>query len=277
MKEKFIENKQGKVYYWISDTWDKNKKTMFFLHGLTADHTMFWYQYRHYEKDYNIITWDAPAHGKSRPYSNFSYEDAAHTLKKILDKQQVTSVIMVGQSMGGFLTQAFLKRYPAFAEAFIAIDTTPYGEQYYSKMDKWWLRQVEWMAYCYPVKLMKDAIAKQVSVTKEGYENMLSMLAAYDKRELCHLMGIGYAGFLEDNANIKIECPTLLLLGEKDRTGTVKKYNHMWAKETGFPLIIISKAAHNSNVDNYEMVNAEIDKFLAKEIYSDKMKNEYKK
>ncbi|MCM1057744.1 MAG: hypothetical protein NC517_09070 [Firmicutes bacterium] len=86
--------------------------------------------------------------------------------------------------------------------AFVAIDTTPYGDMYYSKSDKWWLRQIEWMSYLYPFNAMKKALAKQVSVSKKGYENMLSMLSPYTKKELCHLMGIGYAGFLKDNSNV---------------------------------------------------------------------------
>ena len=33
------------------------------------------------------------------------------------------------------------------------------------------------------------------------------MVSVYDKNELCHLMAIGYAGFMEDNCNIIINCP----------------------------------------------------------------------
>ena len=89
---------------------------------------------------------------------------------------------------------------------------------------------------------------------------MLSMLSVYDKKELCHLMGIGYAGFLDDNCNLDISCPVLLLLGEKDRTGKVKLYNKMWSKQPGN--IIVENAGHNSNVDNPVVVNQEIEKFV---------------
>ncbi|MFR3038957.1 MAG: alpha/beta fold hydrolase [Agathobacter rectalis] len=101
-----------------------------------------------------------------------------------------------------------------------------------------------------------------MSVSKDGYENMLSMLSPYTKRELCHLMGIGYAGFLNDNSDLNIKCPVIILLGDKDKTGKVQSYNKWWAKNTGFPLIIIKNAAHNSNVDNPKDVNCEIKKFI---------------
>lgn len=75
-------------------------------------------------------------------------------------------------------------------------------------------------------------------------------------------MGIGYAGFLDDNRICEISCPVLLLVGEKDHTGKVKAYNRKWAKRTGYPLIWIPDAAHNSNVDNPIAVNEKIMCFI---------------
>lgn len=262
MREKWIDRKEGKVYYWLSDVWEENRKTVVFLHGLTADHTMFEKQYSFFDGSYNIVAWDAPAHGKSRPYRDFTYQNAVEVLKQILDQHEINSVIMVGQSMGGYIAQSFLQRYPSVVLAFVAIDTTPYGNQYYSGLDKWWLRQIEWMSYLYPFRAMKKAIAKQVSVSKNGYENMLSMLSPYTKKELCYLMGVGYAGFLNDNSDLNINCPVVILLGNQDKTGKVQKYNRLWAENTGFPLIMIKNAAHNANVDNPEAVNREIEKFI---------------
>lgn len=240
----------------------RRKKTIVFLHGLTADHTMFDKQCDYFSGHYNIVVWDAPAHGKSRPYKEFTYPNAVDALKQILDAHKINVAIFVGQSMGGYIAQSFISRYPTMVSAFVAIDTTPYGDRYYSKSDKWWLRQIEWMAYLYPFRAMKKAIAKQVSVTKNGYENMVSMLSPYTKKELCHLMGIGFAGFLNDNINLDIKCPVLILLGDKDKTGKVQSYNRVWAKNTGFPLVMIKNAAHNSNVDNPEAVNHEIERFI---------------
>lgn len=262
MGEKFVKSLRGKVFYWISDKWDKKKQTVFFLHGLTADHTMFEMQVEYFSEKYNVIVWDAPAHGKSRPYTEFSYANAVEELDNILVENAIDKVILVGQSLGGYFSQSFIRSYPQKVTAFVGIDTTPYGEIYYSKLDKWLLRQVEWMAHLYPYEMMKRAIAKQVSVTDYGYINMLSMLGQYSKNELCHLMGIGYAAFLDDNTDMNIECPVLILLGENDKTGKVQQYNKAWAKKTRYPLIIIKNAAHNANVDNPMEVNNAIEAFL---------------
>lgn len=81
MQQAILECKKGSVYYWYTNI-DFTKRTVFLLHGLTANHAMFDKQIEFLSGKYNVIVWDAPAHGKSRPYSNFSYEDAAVVMYK---------------------------------------------------------------------------------------------------------------------------------------------------------------------------------------------------
>ena len=263
MEEQILQTEKGDVFYWRSDHWDTGKETVFFLHGLTADHSMFDDQVAAFEEEYNLLTWDTPAHGRSRPFETFDFGDTAEYMKSILDQHSVNRVVFVGQSLGGFLAQSFIKRYSERVKGFVSIDSTPYGFVYYSKSDIWILKQVEWMAHLYPLQWMKRAMAKQVSTTQKAYDNMMQMLSPYRKNELCHLMGLGYAGFLEDNCDLQISCPVLLILGEKDKTGKVVQYNKAWTEQTGYPLKIIGGAAHNANVDQPQEVNACIHDFLS--------------
>ncbi|MCM1327873.1 MAG: alpha/beta hydrolase [Ruminococcus sp.] len=262
MTRKTVALADGRVVYYVSDNWKNGGDVLVFLHGLTANHTMFERQFEYFEDKYNIIAWDAPAHGESRPFADFTYPKSAEILKKIFDENGVTAAVLAGQSMGGYIAQSFIKRYPENVGAFIGIDTTPFGEGYYSKSDIFWLKRIEPLARLYPAGIMKKAIAKQVSVTEKGRGNMLSMLEPYGRDELCRLMGIGYAAFIEDNCDLKIPCPVLIILGEKDKTGKMQSYCKEWARRTDYPLKIIKNAAHNSNVDNPDDVNKAIEDFI---------------
>ncbi|MCM1524095.1 MAG: alpha/beta hydrolase [Ruminococcus sp.] len=264
MRESFIETADGRVYYFLSEKWLENAVTVIFLHGMTADHTMFEDQYGYFGKAYNIIAWDAPAHGRSRPFKDMTYPKAAKILADIMDLCSIRSAFIAGQSMGGYIAQSFIMRYPERVRGFIGIDTTPYGDGYYSPSDIFLLRRIEPLARLYPLNVLKKAMAKQVCVTSKGRENMLAMLSPYGKDELCRLMGMGYAAFLDDNRPLSIPCPVLIILGEKDRTGKVKSYCRQWAKRTGYPIEIIKNACHNSNADNPEAVNRVIDDFINK-------------
>lgn len=80
MKEKVITTDSGSVHYWLSDCFDNDKPTLFFLHGMTGDHSMFQEQTEYFFDKYNLVLWDAPAHGKSRPFEDFTYEKAANII-----------------------------------------------------------------------------------------------------------------------------------------------------------------------------------------------------
>lgn len=266
MKEKSIITEHGTVFYWISDKWKEEKKTIFFFPGLTADHTMFKAQFDCFDGSYNLIAWDAPCHGRSRPYDEFSFEDTTKVILEIMNENHVEDIICVGQSFGGYHIQALIARHPEKVMAFIGIGTSPYGEIYYSKSDIFWLKQVEWMGMCYPINSLKKAAAKGAACTEAAYSNMMSMIAPYKKREYCHLMQIAYNALLKDNRDLEISCPVLITYGEYDRTGKVRQYCKMWHEQTNYPLQVIKNAGHNANVDNPEEMNRIIKKFFDEKV-----------
>lgn len=262
MARHWLDTSRGRVAYWISRPEEEPARCLVFLHGLTADHTLFERQLPAFREKHTIVVWDAPGHGISRPYQDFSYANCVGDLKAILDREQIDSCVMIGQSMGGYLVQSFLLRWPERVEGFVAIDSCPYGEQYYSKSDRWWLKQVGWMCGLFPHKLLVECVASSCTKTKYARQNMRQALSVYSKRELCDLMGAGYREFLKENQDMAISCPVLALVGDSDRTGKVLQYNRMWIDHEGIALKIIPYAAHNSNADNPEMVNWAIQRFL---------------
>ena len=131
--EKYLKTDSSNIYYQVPKEFDNDKHTIFFLHGMTADHTMFKEQYEYFKEKYNVILWDAPAHGKSRPYKDFTYEKCSLAIKKIFEIHNIKNAVYIGQSMGGFIVQSVIKRFPSLVKGFVSIDSTPYGNVYYSK------------------------------------------------------------------------------------------------------------------------------------------------
>ena len=261
MDSRILLTERGPVHYWVSHV--EGAPALVLLHGLTADHTLFAKQFEAFEGKFTLLAWDAPAHGASRPYDGFDYSLAAEHLRAILDIEGIAHATFIGQSMGGFIAQGFLANNPAYGDGFIAIDTCPLGESYYSASDRWWLGHVEALVRCYPLGILRAAMVRACARTPWARENMRTILAAYPKRELCHLMGIGFGGFLSYNSDVVVPCRTLLLLGELDRTGKVRGYNEAWHERTGYPLVVVKGAAHNANADQPEFVNAQIEAFVA--------------
>lgn len=227
---------------------------------------MFYPQIEYFGNDYNLLVWDAPAHGRSRPYCNFTYPDAVDRLHEILIKEHMDNIFILGHSAGGFVAQFFYWKYPKIVKGFMTIGTCPCMKSYFSKTDIFWLRQTEWMANLFPDKLLRKEMAIMCGVTKAGIENMTEMIEPYSKKELCHLMYLGFAGFVDELRDEKINCPVCLMVGEHDHTGKVRKYTEEWHKRDDFPLYIIGNAAHNANVDNPTAVNKVVENFIKESI-----------
>lgn len=115
-----------------------------------------------------------------------------------------------------------------------------------------------------PYSMLVKSIAKGATKTKYAYENLYNAASKLSKKEIIFIINMGYGGFLKRQETIKFDFPVLLVVGDGDNTGYVKKYNLKWAEHEGYPLKIISNAAHNSNVDNYEEFNIVTKKFLSK-------------
>lgn len=262
MEHKQINSKNGTVHYWISKNENPFAKCIVFTHGVTGNHMMFEKQVELFKADYTIITWDVPLHGLSEPYINFSYRQTAVELKKILDKEQIEKVILVGMSLGGYPSQMFADLYPDMVEGFVALGTTPFGLEYYSKSDLWWLKRVKLMARCIPNNMLRKSMAKSVSNTKYSYDKMIEMLEPLTKEKIIEQMNIAYGEFAVENKNMNFTFPVLILVGDRDKTGKIKQYCYAWSKKTGYPLKIVQNAAHFLNGDNPEQVNCEIEAFV---------------
>lgn len=262
MEHKVMKSKNGETHYWIKKSNKQNAKSIVFSHGLTANHSMFEKQTSYFSENYTILLWDVPLHGQSRPYEGFSYKQVAIELNHILEKENIAKVVLVGMSMGGYPSQMFASMFPNMVEGFVALDTTPFGINYYSKSDLWWLKQIKPMARWFPDRTLRKSMAKSVSKTQYSYDKMIEMLALLSKSQIIEQMGIAYGQFALENQNVIFDFPVLILLGDSDKTGKVRQYNEDWSKQTGYPLHIIQNAAHFSNGDNPEQVNAEIETFI---------------
>jgi pimeloyl-ACP methyl ester carboxylesterase len=257
-----LKTDRGAVCYWIERHGDPRAKCIVFTHGLTADHSMFERQTAYFCREYTVITWDVPLHGRSRPYQDFSYRHCAEDLLGILDRESIPKTILVGMSMGGYPSQAFAARWPERVEGFVALDTTPFGLGYYSRSDIWWLKHVAPLAKLYPDKILRRSMAKSVSRTKYARDKMTEMLAPHTREQIIEQMDIAYGGFIRENRDVSFSFPVLILVGEFDRTGKVRRYCEAWSEKEGYPLHIIRNAAHFSNADNPEQVNDEIRDFI---------------
>ena len=269
MIEKTFRTGLGTIHYWINDI-DSTQLTLVFLPGLTADNRLFEKQIEYFSGKYNCFVWDAPAHGKSRPFElKFSMEDMAKYLYDIFQVENISKPVLIGQSLGGYISQVFMEIFPYSASGFVSIDSCSLKRKYYT----WWelalLKRTKWMYMSFPWKLLLKLGIVGTSKTEYGRKIMKETWACYEKIEYCELSAYGsriFAESVEADKPYDIKCPILLLCGTNDNAGSAKSYNRRWAKQEGNNLVWLKGAGHNSNTDIPEKVNQLIDEFIQKEV-----------
>ena len=265
MHEKSFVIDSGAIHYWVSSCIE-GVPQLVFLPGLTADHRLFDRQISHFERRAECLVWDPPSHGASRPFTlNWDMDDLARMLHAILECEGFARPILVGQSMGGYIAQAFLDLFPGKAAGFVSIDSCPLAHEYYTAAELWALKRTRGLYLAIPWKLLRRIGSSGCATTEYGRTLMREMMSSYGKREYVDLAAHGFrtlAAAVEASRPYMIDCPALLICGEKDAAGSAKRYNRTWAKQTGLPLEWIAGAGHNSNTDAPDRVNALIERFV---------------
>lgn len=262
MLHKTIIGKRGTVYYWADGEGDQ---AIVFTHGATMNHGLFQYQMDYFSRHFRVISWDVPLHGQSKPYDDFSLQNAAHELVAILDAEQIDQAHLVGQSMGGYISQIAAAEHPERVHTITAVDSSPVQLSYYSALDRWLLSITPSLLSLYPYNYLINVISKQIALSAPAQAYALATLKTFTKAEIAHIMGAVYRGLLQyDHATLP--CPILIVYGEKDVTGKVRAYCDRWAEQEQREFTIISNAAHNANMDNPGEFNRALKEFLQKSL-----------
>ena len=268
MREKTFETPCGVIHYWVGEGPAKSGPALAFLPGLTADHRLFERQTAHFEGKYPLMVWDAPGHAASWPFDfSFDLGDKARWLDGILRREGLDAPVIIGQSMGGYVGQMFAQRFPGRMKGFIAIDSAPLQRRYVTALEIWLLKRMEPVYRHYPWKSLLKSGTNGVATTDYGRALMRDIMMTYDgdQARYAKLSGHGFrmlADAMEANLPYALDCPALLICGERDRAGSCKRYNRAWHRQTGIPIHWIAGAGHNSNTDAPDEVNRLIEAFV---------------
>ena len=267
MTEKKHETRCGTIHYWV-DKQNTSPITIIFLPGLTADHRLFEKQIEFFRRKYNILAWDAPAHAASWPFDfSFNLSDKAMWLNEIFVKEQIDYPVIVGQSMGGYVGQMYSQLFPEKLKGFISIDSAPLQRKYVTRLEIWLLKRMEPIYRYYPWKWLVRLGTNGVATSEYGRKLMHDIMMVYDGNQdrYAKISGHGYkmlAEAMEMNLPYEINCPALLICGEKDRAGSCIRYNKTWHINTRIPIRWIKNAGHNCNTDAPDIVNELIENFV---------------
>jgi pimeloyl-ACP methyl ester carboxylesterase len=103
-------------------------KTIVLIHGFGEDHTIWNNQVTHLQSNVKLIVPHLAGTGGSALYNHLSIESMATDVRAILTAENTDECMMLGHSMGGYITLAFAEQYPALLSSFGLIHSTAYAD-----------------------------------------------------------------------------------------------------------------------------------------------------
>ena len=234
---KFIEfESQGeklKMAYMDVQPNKPNGKSILLMHGKNFNGA-YWEETAKYlsKEGFRVIIPDQIGFGKSSKPAHFQYsfhELAANT-KRIIDQSNITKIIVLGHSMGGMVATRFTLMYPETVEKFIL--ENPIGlEDYilkvpFQSVDKWYKTELKtdfnsiknYQLNSYYDGKWKDAYTKWVNISAGWTLNSEYPRVAWNSALTYDMIYTQPVCYEFDKINV----PTLLIIGQRDRSAVGK-------------------------------------------------------
>jgi pimeloyl-ACP methyl ester carboxylesterase len=254
-----ILNRNGcPIHYWTGGKADA--QLVVFTHGATIDHHEWDATLPLVAENYRVLAWDVRGHGLSRP-GTFDFIEARADLLALLDTLGVQQASLVGHSMGGNLHQEVVFHHPERVQALVMLDCT-WNFQQLSASDKFWLGLAGPIFKLYPYKTLIDQSLAVTATSEESRQLLRKSMQLLTKKEYVQIL-MQTSLCLHYEPDFRINKPMLLLLGDLDKTGNIRKVMPLWAKHDGVKLVVIPNARHAANFDQPELFHKQLLDFLS--------------
>ncbi len=251
--------------------------------------TFFWkYLENNFKHDFQVITWDYRGHGLSevptrkKPLSILSLVEDC---KAILDILELDKVIMLGHSIGTQVMLEFYNKYPTHVWGMVSCMGTlgrPMDSFYNSPLSKYIFEAVTLIGTLFP----KQGAALTAVLLKNpfwfelgGLLKMVNTGMAQKKevqKYIDHIIGIDPEFFTRLTKSVqahsaeyilkKIKVPFLIFGAEDDYFTPVWIAKKMHRVVQGSELQIVKKGSHAALVEQPELFNLRIEKFIKERI-----------
>jgi 3-oxoadipate enol-lactonase len=231
-------------------------------HGAGANSGMFAPQIEALVADgFRVVAWDLRGHGRSRPTEHgITPARAVDDLLALIAELRLERSVLIGQSLGGNLSQAVIRRVPSIAGGLVVIGSA-WNAQPLSRIDRGLLRLAAPTLRAIPWTWLPGVMAGASAETPGARVYAERVFAGLSKREFLDAWRTT-VGLLDPEPGYRSPVPLLLMRGERDRTGTIAKVMPAWAAAEGVVEKVIPAAGHIANLDAPDAVNAAIRNFL---------------
>lgn len=244
---------------------------LLFVHAFPLNRTMWAPQVSALVERCRCVAVDLRGFGDSSVAPPYSMDQYADDLAHLLDQLRIDKVILVGCSMGGYVSLAFWRRHKARVRALVLADTRAGADTEETRAKRQQLIEVARTEG-------PTAVANLQIPSLVGKTTRERLPDTYDAvhRMMAQARTEGIVGAIEammqrpdSTATLAtIDVPTLIIVGEEDVPTPVKESRAMHQAIAGSRLEIIAQAGHLCNLERPAAFNHLLTEFLVALTYS---------
>jgi len=210
------------------------------------------------------VSWDLRGHGQSQPVGEpFSIPLAVEDLRALLDRLGIERAAFVGHSAGSYVSQELAFRNPRCVRALVLADGTCVTWRH-GPLERWLTRHAADLLAPFPYRWIKlstiPTLAARPAVQDYVHETFSKL-----SREAYLALVRGASSCLHPEPGYRIQQPLLLLHGDGDSLGDVRRLTPRWAAaEPNCLYLVVPDARHLSMMDNPKFFTEVLLEFLTK-------------
>ncbi|HAT1534802.1 TPA: alpha/beta hydrolase [Aeromonas hydrophila] len=249
------------IYYTDSDPDGKlNQPVMVLLHGFFMDGRMFKHQLEYFKSNHRVICCDFRGFGKTKwSKSEFTLDDLVDDILTLLSHLHISSCVLVGMSMGGYVAQRLLLKRVDLVSHLVLIATQAGCDNpetitaYHQLRDAWANHQVR-------DEIIDSLLPIIIGDDNEETRFWKAVWREYHYDDIYHSMTA-----MTSRNSIDLSCintPCLIIHGRFDRGIPLCAAEALNRVLQHSKLVIIDSECHAINLIHGQVVNDEINSFI---------------
>lgn len=244
-----------------------NGQTILFVHGFPLSRAIWQPQVEALEKNFRVITPDLRGHGESSaPAGVYTMDVFAADLQALIAERKCGPVVLVGHSMGGYISLAFYRKFPQSVRALVLFCTRATADTAEGKSVRENLAQRAEREG--PVAVAEQMLPKMLAASAAArpdlVEQVRQMILSTSLNGLTGSLR-GMAARLSSLELLpKINVPTLVVAGENDAIIPTAESAALAAAIPHAELAVIPQAGHLASLENPGAVESALRAFLEK-------------
>lgn len=224
-------------------------KPLVLIHAYPTDQRLWQPQRAALQPYLRVITLDLWGFGKSAGKATITMNDYADEVKQLLDTLHIQKAVVGGESMGGYVALAFLKRYPDRVSGLVLSDTQAIADS----------REQQSKRELTAANMLKNGTATfihdfmPIALSPDAPQQTRAFLLSIVNGQTAEGMAAALRGiaYREDTslALKKTALPVLIMTGEKDKLISPQQSSDMHALAKNSRLITIPGAGHLSSLE----------------------------